>query len=137
MTESTITLDAFVANEPKLGRLPDGTPALSFSVPFTRRRRNELTKQWEDVGETTWHGVSLFGDEAELYAPHIHKGTRVVVTGTPELRTWVKDGRHGAEIVIKSASVALKLRTKQRDASPSQQDDAWATPTGGQDETPW
>lgn len=136
MTSSTIRLDAFVANEPKLGRLPNGTPVLDLRLPHTPRRLNELTKQWENVGETTWHSVSLFGDEAELYAPHVRKGTRVVVTGTPELRLWSKEGRHGGEIVVKSASIALKLRPKANPAAP-QPDDAWATPNGGQDETPW
>jgi single-strand DNA-binding protein len=139
MSSSIIKVEGFVANEPELRRTSDGTPVLTLSVPHTPQRKNEETGKWEDVGPTTWHRVSLWRGDAEMYAPLVKKGTRLIAEGIAEPRVWEKDGKHGAEIEIKRARVALIPRSER--ATPAQPaapaapaDEGWYTAPVGDDE---
>lgn len=147
MSQSIIKVDGFVANEPKIRHTQDGTPVLALSVPHQRSVKNEQSGQWENVGPTTWHSVSVFGAQAEALAPLATKGTHVLVEGFAELRTWEQDGKHGAEILVRRAKVGIIPKVQRQEHQPTQaqqwasqpeQADAWAAPgVGYGDETPF
>lgn len=145
MSTSIIKVDGFVANEPVLRSLEDGTPVLSLSVPHQRSQKNERTGQWENIGPTTWHSASVFGAQAEALAPLATKGTHVLIEGFAELRTWEKDGKHGAEILVRRAKVGIIPKVQRQEHQPAPggawtpqpETDAWATPGIYGDDVPF
>ncbi|WP_336633426.1 MULTISPECIES: single-stranded DNA-binding protein [unclassified Microbacterium] len=136
MSQSIIKVDGYVANEPQLGATPDGTPVLGLSVPHQRSQKNEQTGGWDRVGPTTWHSVSVFGDQAKALAPHVGKGTHVLVEGFAEVRPYsTKEGAPAAEILVRRAKVAVipSLPRQEHQPAPQQwasqpEQDAWAAP---------
>lgn len=56
------------------------------------------------VGErefVDWTSVKVWGERAEKLAPHIGKGTKLLITGRPEARPFkANDGTAKAELVV-------------------------------------
>lgn len=56
------------------------------------------------VGEheyTDWIAAKVWGERAVKLAPHVGKGTRLLMTGRPEARAYKKpDGTPGADLVL-------------------------------------
>ena len=129
--QATMKVQGFLSRDPQLAQTRDGDSVLGLSVPFTPRRLNRQTNEWEDAGPTLWVEAALWREEAELYASKLAKGTAVIVEGVPALRTWEKDGRSGATLEIRFAQVSIvPTRPRQQQAGPPADDpaDAWATP---------
>lgn len=83
-----------------------GKAVLSISVADTRRRLNKDTNTWEDAG-TDWHRVTVWEKKAELYAEHINKGDRVIVTGDLVSREYDKDGQKRTAWDIKADTIGI------------------------------
>src|SRR5690554_7152393 len=62
-----------------------GKALLSLSVAENHRKRDG--NGWADDG-TTWWRVTVWERQAEALAEHVHKGDRVIVTGTVRSREW-------------------------------------------------
>lgn len=120
-----ITVTGNLGSDSELTFTPNGKAKLEFSIGDTPRRLNQQTNEWEDAGETTWWRVTEWERKAEFWAEHLHKGTKVLVTGTAGVRTYEKkDGTKGfsAEIKPKNISVIPKAgNQQQRTQQPSQQ----------------
>jgi single-strand DNA-binding protein len=55
---------------------------------------------------TDWTSVKIWGDRAERLAPHITKGTKLLVTGRPEARPFkANDGTAKAELVVHASEI--------------------------------
>lgn len=98
-----------------------GKAVLSISVADTRRRLNKDTNTWEDAG-TDWHRVTVWEKKAELYAEHINKGDRVIVTGDLVSREYEKDGQKRTAWDIKADTIGIV---------PKNTNDTRATSSGG------
>ncbi|MDR6868474.1 single-strand DNA-binding protein [Microbacterium resistens] len=102
---------------------------LGLSVPFTPRRKNRQSGEWEDAGATLWVKASLWGDQAELYAEKLAKGTAVRVSGVPVLRPWEANGKSGVDLELRFAEVSIIPTRPRQGADPRPaEEDAWATP---------
>lgn len=104
---ATITLEGFIATQPETRYTPSGTPALNITVPETPQKLNKDTGQWEDNGPTTWWKITLWGTAADNTAPHLHKGTRVLITGHPQLETREHNGKTYHNPTITNAKIAI------------------------------
>lgn len=89
-----------------LGRDPetktlDTSTICNLSVATSRKYKS---KSGEDVEETEWHRVSVFGKLAETCSRYLSKGRTVCVEGRLRTRQWEKDGekRYATEIVAES-----------------------------------
>lgn len=101
-----ITIAGNLGRDPEMRYLPNGTPVTSFSVATNNTYTNQ---QGEQVKETTWFQVSVFGKHAEACSQYLSKGKQVLVDGrlrpdpaTGGPRMWTgKDGtmRAGYDIV--------------------------------------
>lgn len=80
---ATFTALGRVGKEPQL-RDAGGIPVLSFSFVT-----NDYVKG-ENVG--SWWNVSFFGKRAQSLAPHIQKGSQLVVSGSVSQRKYVANG---------------------------------------------
>lgn len=104
---ATITLEGFIATQPETRYTPNGTPALNITVPETPQKLNRDTNKWEDNGPTTWWKITLWGTAADNATPHLHKGTRVLITGHPQLETREHNGKTYTNPTITNAKIAI------------------------------
>ncbi|MBF0807934.1 single-stranded DNA-binding protein, partial [Rothia nasimurium] len=103
----TITLEGFIATPPETRYTPNGTPTLNITVPETPQKYNQQTQKWEDNGPTTWWKITLWGTAADNTAPHLTKGTRVLITGHPQLETREHNGKTYTNPTITGAKIAI------------------------------
>lgn len=117
---ATITLEGYIATQPEPRYTPNGTPALNITVPETPQKLNHETGQWEDNGPTTWWKITLWGTAADNATPHLHKGTRVLITGHPQLETREHNGKTYTNPTITNAKIAIIPTTGGAPAPPTQ-----------------
>ena len=109
----TLTVDGYAARDAEIKYTPQGTAVTEVTVPYTPRRLNKQTQQWEDSGETIWVGCAFWDKDAEPAQQAIKKGTPVTVTGTPKVRVYT--GRDG------QAHAALDLTVRSWGVQPPRQ----------------
>jgi single-strand DNA-binding protein len=105
-------------------------PVVSFSVAFTRKRK--------DKESTTWCRCDWFGTRAEKVAQYLEKGKAVLVTGELYEDTYEKDGQERKSLKVDVRDVTLlggkqdgeRAAPAQRAAAPSRDagDDFDSTP---------
>jgi single-strand DNA-binding protein len=109
MADTSVTIVGNVTRDPELKFLQSGQAAVNFSVAVSRRWQNRQTQEWEE--KTSYFDVQCYGQMAENAANSIAKGTRVVVTGQLEQRSWeTEDGRKGSKVEIRADEIATSLR---------------------------
>lgn len=106
-----VTLVGNLVDDPELRFTPGGQAMakLRFAV---NRRWKDRADEWQE--ETSFFGGTLWGEAAENAAESLTKGTRVIVTGTLEQRTWeTNDGekRSVVEVRIDELGPSLKWAT--------------------------
>lgn len=81
-----IVLVGNLGRDPEMRYTPSGTPVTSLSVATNRKYTGSDGQQ---VKETTWFRVSVFGKQAEACAQYLKKGSSVLVEGrlTPDPTT--------------------------------------------------
>ena len=76
----------------------------SVSVAVDTGFYDKKKKEW--VNHTSWYRVPFFGDYAKNVGDKYDKGMAVIVTGTPEIRSYTKnDGTEGTSVEIKMANI--------------------------------
>jgi single-strand DNA-binding protein len=105
-----ITLVGNLGRDPELRYLQNGTPVTNLSVATNNNYTNQ---QGEQVKETTWFRVSVFGKQAEACSQYLTKGRTVLVegrlkpdaaTGGPKVFTR-QDGTTGAAFDVTATTV--------------------------------
>ena len=112
MSDNTITVVGNVTRVPELKFLNSGQASLQMGIAVNRRWQNRQTQEWEE--KVSFFDVSSYGPLAENAATSIERGTRVVVTGRMEQRTWETDSgekRQAFEIVADEIAPSLKWAT--------------------------
>jgi single-strand DNA-binding protein len=93
LTEKTMNKVILIGNLGKDGELrylPDGTPAVNFSLATSRKWKN---KEGELQEEVEWHAISMLGTRASSLAEYLTKGTKIAVDGRLRYRKWTdKEG---------------------------------------------
>jgi single-strand DNA-binding protein len=86
-----ITLVGNLTADPELRFTPSGLQVANLRIAVTPRTRQQ-DGTWTD-GETTFHTVNVWRDQAEHAADSLGKGARVIVVGRPKERSWIdQDG---------------------------------------------
>ena len=75
-----------------------GMDILSFGVAVDDRRRNQSTGEYEDY--TNFVDCVLFGNRAEFFHRHLHKGKKVYVEGKLRYSSWEKDGQKRSKLEV-------------------------------------
>lgn len=89
---SRVVLVGNLGRDPEMRYSQNGTPITNFSIAVNRRRRNPDGSQHD---ETDWYRVSLFRQQAEWAAEWLKKGSKVLVEGQLQIRTYT--GQDGIE----------------------------------------
>jgi single-strand DNA-binding protein len=140
-----LTVIGNLGRDPEMRYTPSGTPVTTLSVATNRQYKDNNGQQ---VKETTWFRVSVFGKMAEACAQYLQKGRLVLVEGrlTPDKNTggpriWDKqDGTKGASFEVFATAVKFLPSGGQRaEAGPpvSDEDLAGAPETAGDEEIPF
>lgn len=102
----------------------NGKSVINFNVAHTERFKDTQGNQKD---RTTWVDCSYWTDRTAV-APYLKKGTQVYVEGTPDVRTYTTaDGRNGASLTLRIASVQLLGGKSNTGESGSQDQNAGAT----------
>lgn len=106
---STTTIIGNATRDPELRFTPNGAAVANFGVAVNRRWRNQQANEWEE--QTSFFDVVCWRDLAENVTETVTKGTRVVVTGRLEQRSWeTDDGERRSKVEIVADDVAPSLR---------------------------
>src|SRR5262249_21794765 len=85
-----------------------------LGIAVSRRWQNRQTNEWEE--RTSFFNVICWGDMAENVSDSVAKGTRVVVNGRLEQRSWETEqgeNRSVVEIVADDAGPSLRWATAE------------------------
>jgi single-strand DNA-binding protein len=111
---NTITVSGNVTRDPELRFTPSGQGIASFSVAVNRSWQNRQTQEWEE--QTSFFDVKAWAQLGQNVTDTLSKGSRVVVTGRLEQRSWETeqgDKRYAFEIVADDVAVSLQDATAE------------------------
>lgn len=109
---NNVELTGNVTRDPELRFTPSGQPVATFGLAVNRRWQNKQTQQWEEA--VSYFDIVCWGQLAENVAESITKGTRLMVTGRLDQRTWETqegDKRSKVEIVADEVGPSLRWAT--------------------------
>lgn len=109
MNNSTMTIVGNSTREPEVRYTASGLPTISFGVAVNRKIPGRNGEPATDA--VSFFNVVAYGSLAENVGQSVPKGTRVVVTGRLDQRTWetgTGDRRTTYELVADEVGVALR-----------------------------
>lgn len=108
-SENTVTIVGNVTDDPELRFTPTGLPVANFTVAVNSRRKKD--DGWEDVLEGFFR-CSCWRAMAENVAESIVKGSRVIVIGKLQQRSWEdkESGNKRSAVEIQVDEVGPSLR---------------------------
>ncbi len=109
MPDNTVTIVGNITRDPELKFLNSGQAAIRLSVAVNRRWQNRQTQEWEE--RVSYFDIAGYGPMAENAANSLSKGTRVMVTGRLEQRSWeTENGDKRSIVEINADEIAPSLR---------------------------
>ena len=115
MADNTVTVVGNVTRDPELRFTNSGLATASFGLAVNRRRQNRQTQEMEE--QVSFFDVVCWREMAENVSESLTKGSRVVVTGRLEQRSWddknTGDKRSKIEIVADEVAPSLRWATAQ------------------------
>ena len=109
MPDNSITVVGNITRDPELKFLNSGQAAVRLSVAVNRRWQNRQTQEWEE--RVSYFEVTGYGAMAENAANSLTKGTRVIVSGRLEQRSWeTENGDKRSIVEINADEIAPSLR---------------------------
>jgi single-strand DNA-binding protein len=131
MADSTVTLVGNLTRDPELRFTQGGRAVATLGMAVSRRY--QVNNEWQE--QTSFFNVICWGTLGENAASSLAKGTRVVVTGRLEQRSYeTQDGdkRSIVEVVAEEIGPSLRWATAQVDRNERRTSDgAAAAPVGG------
>jgi len=107
MSDSTVTLVGNLTRDPELRFTTGGRAAANFGLAVNRRY--QVNGEWQE--QVSFFNCVAWGDMAENLSASCVKGSRVVVTGRLEQRSYeTKEGekRSAVEIVVDDIGPSLR-----------------------------
>jgi len=139
-----LTIIGNLGRDPEMRYLPDGRPVTTMNIATNRTYKDSSGQQ---VKETTWFRVSVFGKTAENCAQYLAKGRMALIEGhlRPDPQTggpkiWTRqDGTPGASFEMFATNVKFLPSGRADTAEPgAPMDDFEGAPeTMGDEEIPF
>ena len=112
--DNNVTLVGNVTRDPEIRYTPSGQTVATFGLAVNRRWQNRQTNEWEE--QVSFFDVKAWAQMAENVSESVQRGTRVVVTGRLEQRSWETDNgekRSKVEVVADEIAPSLRWATAQ------------------------
>ena len=107
--DNTVTIVGNLTREPELRFTPTGQATASFGVAVNRTWTDRASQERRE--QTSFFDVVCWGTLAENAATSLSRGTRVVVTGRLDQRTWeTQEGDKRSKVEITADEIAPSLR---------------------------
>ena len=130
--DNTVTLVGNVTRDPELRYTPTGQTVATFGLAVNRRWQNRQNNEWEE--QTSFFDVKCWSQMAENVAESVHRGTRVIVAGRLEQRSWETDNgdkRSKVEVVADEVAPSLRWATATVQKIERSQGGGGSAPSGG------
>ena len=114
MSGNSVTLVGNLTRDPELRYTPAGAATVQFGLAVNRRWQNRQTSEWEEA--TSFFNVVAWREMAENAGESLTKGSRVIVTGRLEQRSWETpegEKRSVVEVVADEIGPSLRWATAQ------------------------
>ncbi len=106
---NNVTIIGNCTRDPELRFTPSGMAVATFGVAVNRRWQNRSTNEWEEA--VSFFDVTAWQQLAENVSESVQKGTRVVVAGRLDQRSWeTQDGEKRSKVEIVADEIAPSLR---------------------------
>ncbi|MGH9121716.1 MAG: single-stranded DNA-binding protein [Acidimicrobiales bacterium] len=120
-----------LTRDPELRFTSSGQSTASFGVAVNRRWQNRQTQEWEE--QTSFFDVVCWGQLAENVAQSLGRGSRVLVDGRLDQRSWeTQEGDKRSKVEITADEVAPSLRWASATITKNER----RTPDGGPSGSP-
>ena len=126
---NTVELIGNVTRDPELRFTPSGAPVATFGLAVNRRWRNQQTNEWEE--SVSFFDIVSWREMAENVADSLTKGTRVIVTGRLEQRSWeTENGEKRSKVEVIADEVGPSLRWATAEVTRNERRDNGSSGTG-------
>lgn len=106
---NNVTIVGNLTRDPELRFTPSGQATTTFGVAVNRRWQNRQTQEWDEA--TSYFDVVCWAQMAENAAQSLTRGSRVVVSGRLDQRSWENaEGEKRSKIEITADEVSPSLR---------------------------
>ncbi len=106
---NTVVLVGNVTRDPELRFTSNGQPTATFGLAVNRRWQNRQTQEWEEA--TSFFDVVCWRELAENASDSLQRGSRVIVTGRLEQRSWeTQEGDKRSKIEVIADELGPSLR---------------------------
>ena len=121
-TGNNVTIIGNCTRDPELRFTPSGMAVASFGIAVNRRWQNRSTNEWEEA--VSFFDVTAWQQLAENVSESVQKGTRVIVSGRLDQRSWeTQDGEKRSKVEIVADEIAPSLRYATATVVKSERDD--------------
>src|ERR1044072_3304600 len=114
MADNTVTVIGNVTRDPELRFTPSGQAIAAFGLAVNRRWQNRQTQEWEE--QVSFFDVTCWAQLGQNVADTLVKGSRAIVTGRLEQRSWETDQgdkRSKVEIIADEVGPSLRWATAE------------------------
>jgi single-strand DNA-binding protein len=129
MADSTVTLTGNLTRDPELRFTAGGRAVATIGIAVSRRY--QVNNEWQE--QTSFFNIVCWGSLGENAAASLTKGTRIMVTGRLEQRSYeTQDGekRSVVEVVADEIGPSLRWATAQIDRNDRKGPEAGGQPAG-------
>ena len=113
-SDNSVTLVGNVTRDPELRFTNTGQANVTFGLAVNRRWQNRQTQEWEEA--TSFFDVVCWREMAENVSESLARGSRIMVAGRLEQRSWETqegDKRSKVEVVADEIGPSLRWATAQ------------------------
>ena len=110
---NSVTIVGNVTRDPELRYTANGNALCKLGIAVNTRRKDG--DEWVD-GDPQFYDVTVWGEMGENIAESVTKGTRVIVAGKLQYRTWETDNgdkRSAVDIVAEEVAPSLRWATAE------------------------
>ena len=119
MSINRVNISGNLTRDPEIRSTASGMNILSFGVAVNDRRRNQSTGEYEDYANFV--DCVLFGNRAEFFHRHLHKGKKVYVEGKLRYSSWERDGQKRSKLEVVVDDIDIEFTPKSQQAQGYQQ----------------
>jgi single-strand DNA-binding protein len=128
--DNTVTVVGNVTRDPELRFTPSGQAIATFGLAVNRRWQNRQTQEWEE--QVSFFDITCWAQLGQNVSDTLVKGSRAIVTGRLEQRSWETDqGEKRSKIEIIADEVGPSLRWATADITRNERREADGAPAGG------
>jgi single-strand DNA-binding protein len=127
---NTVDLVGNITRDPELRFTPGGMAVAQFGLAVNRRRQDRNTNEWKE--ETSFFDIVSYGTLAENVSESLTRGSRVMVQGRLEQRSWeTQEGDKRSKIEVIADEVGPSLRWATAEVTKNERRADGGGPSGG------